>query len=91
MHTFLFFLPLLLFFALFAVYSERKISAFIQSRYGPMEVGPMGIFQTVADLLKMLQKEDLIPKAADRPIFLIGPILVFVAIFAGFSVLPLTS
>ena len=71
MHAFLFYLPFLLFFVLVAVYGERKIAAFIQSRFGPMDVGPKGIFQTLADLLKMMQKEDLVPKAADKPIFLI--------------------
>ncbi|MAJ50371.1 MAG: NADH-quinone oxidoreductase subunit H [Flammeovirgaceae bacterium] len=91
MHTFLFYLPFLLFFVLAAVYGERKISAFIQSRFGPMDVGPKGIFQTLADLLKMIQKEDIIPKSADKPIFLLGPILVFTAIFAGFSTLPLNA
>ncbi|OUT96658.1 MAG: NADH-quinone oxidoreductase subunit H [Flammeovirgaceae bacterium TMED32] len=91
MHTFLFYLPFLLFFVLVAVYGERKIAAFIQSRLGPMDVGPKGIFQTLADLLKMMQKEDIVPKAADKSIFLLGPILVFTAIFAGFSMLPLNS
>ena len=91
MHTFLFYLPFLLFFVLVAVYGERKIAAFIQSRLGPMDVGPKGIFQTLADLLKMIQKEDIVPKAADKSIFLLGPILVFTAIFAGFSMLPLNS
>ena len=59
MHTFLFYLPFLLFFVLVAIYGERKIAAFIQSRFGPMDVGPKGIFQTLADLLKMIQKEDI--------------------------------
>jgi NADH-quinone oxidoreductase subunit H len=90
-HTFLFYLPFLLFFVLVAVYGERKIAAFIQSRFGPMDVGPKGMFQTLADLLKMIQKEDIVPKAADKPIFLLGPILVFTAIFAGFSMLPLNA
>ncbi|MGY8792253.1 MAG: NADH-quinone oxidoreductase subunit H, partial [Gammaproteobacteria bacterium] len=91
MYTFLFYLPFLLFFVLVAVYGERKIAAFIQSRFGPMDVGPKGMFQTLADLLKMIQKEDIVPKAADKPIFLLGPILVFTAIFAGFSMLPLNA
>ena len=91
MTTILFFLPFLLVYTVFAVYSERKISAFIQDRYGPMEVGKYGILQTVADLLKLIQKEDIVLKAADRKLFLLAPIVIFVAIFAGFSVLPVTS
>ena len=72
------------------VYGERKISAFIQSRYGPMEVGPIGLLQTIADLLKMLQKENIVPKAADRFLFQNAPIVIFLSIFGGYAVLPLT-
>jgi NADH-quinone oxidoreductase subunit H len=89
--TFLFFLPFLLIFTVFAVYAERKISAFIQDRLGPMEVGYYGLAQTIADLLKLLQKEDIIPQQADRKLFLWGPILIFTAVFAGFAILPVTS
>ena len=75
----------------FVVYAERKISAFIQDRYGPMEVGYYGLLQTVADLLKLVQKEDIVPSAADKKLFKPGPIVIFTAVFAGFAVLPLTS
>ncbi len=91
MSTILFFLPLLLVFTVLAVYAERKISAFIQNRYGPMETGYYGILQTVADLLKLLQKEDIVPKAASKKLFLIAPILIFVAVFTGFAVMPVTA
>jgi NADH-quinone oxidoreductase subunit H len=91
MITFLFYLPFLLTFVLFAVYAERKISAFMQSRMGPMEVGPRGLFQTFADILKMIQKENIVPKAADRVLFMIAPIIIFLAVFAGFSVLPINN
>ena len=75
----------------FAVYAERKISAFMQDRMGPMEVGYYGLLQTVADLLKLLQKENITPAAADRKIFIIAPTIIFTAVFAGFATLPLTS
>ena len=91
MSTLLFFLPFLVIFTIVAVYAERKISAFIQDRLGPMEVGYYGIVQTVADLLKLIQKEDIIPKAADRNLFVFGPLIIFAAVFAGFAVLPLTA
>jgi NADH-quinone oxidoreductase subunit H len=74
--------------ALFAIYAERKLSAFIQDRLGPMEVGPAGVFQTLADVLKLLQKEIILPTAADRPLFLVAPVLIFASIFAGFAVIP---
>lgn len=74
-----------------AVYAERKTAAFIQNRLGPMEVGPKGLFQTIADLLKMLQKEDIRASAIDKIPFLIAPMIVFAAVFAGYSVLPMNE
>lgn len=76
-------------FALAGVYADRKISAFVQDRLGPMEVGPKGIFQTLADIIKLLTKEDIIPKAADRPLFKLAPLIIFMSVFAGFAVLPI--
>jgi NADH-quinone oxidoreductase subunit H len=88
MLAFFIFLLLVLAFMVCAVYAERKISAFIQDRYGPMEVGYYGLAQVIADLLKLLQKEDIVPAAADRKLFLIAPVIIFSAIFAGFAALP---
>src|SRR5688572_13074130 len=55
-----------------------------------MEVGYYGIAQTVADLLKLIQKEDITPAKANSPLFKIAPIIIFAAVFAGFAVLPLS-
>ncbi len=74
-----------------AVYAERKTAAFIQNRLGPMVVGPKGVLQTIADLFKMLQKEDIKATAIDKIPFLIAPIIVFAAVFAGYAVLPMNE
>ena len=73
------------------MYAERKISALIQDRLGPMEVGKYGFLQTLADILKLLQKEDIVPLLADRKLFLFAPFLVYTAVFAGFAVIPLST
>ncbi|MFD1769653.1 NADH-quinone oxidoreductase subunit NuoH [Sphingobacterium suaedae] len=75
-------------FTLFAVYAERKIAGFVQDRLGPMETGKYGLIQTIADILKLLQKEFITPSAADKVLFALAPIVIFTAVFIGFSVIP---
>ncbi len=75
-------------FTLFAVYAERKIAGFVQDRLGPMETGKYGIIQTIADILKLLQKEFITPSAADKALFIIAPVVIFTAVFIGYSVVP---
>lgn len=89
MSTLAFILPFLIFYLIVVVYAERKISAFMQDRLGPMEVGYYGMLQTIADLLKLLQKEDIVPSGAHPLLFRIAPIVIFISVFLGFSVLPL--
>jgi NADH-quinone oxidoreductase subunit H len=72
----------------YATYLERKISAFMQARLGPMRVGPWGLLQPIADGLKLLVKEDFIPDKADRWIFFFAPYIAVASAFIVFSVVP---
>lgn len=72
----------------YLVYGERKISAFIQARLGPMRVGPWGLLQPLADLVKLISKEDFIPDKADKAIFSIAPMISVLAAFTVLAVLP---
>src|SRR5574338_1235812 len=74
--------------AAFMVWMERKVCAYIQDRVGPNRVGYEGALQPFADVLKLLFKEELRPKAADAFLFAIAPILSTVAALAAFSVVP---
>jgi NADH-quinone oxidoreductase subunit H len=70
------------------VYMERKVAAAIQQRLGPYLVGPRGMLQPLADIIKLMFKEELRPRAADRLLFALAPILSATAAFAAFSVVP---
>jgi NADH-quinone oxidoreductase subunit H len=70
------------------IYLERKVSAWIQDRLGPNRVGPYGLFQSVADGLKFLFKEDIIPGHVDKLLFLLAPALVISTALLAFAVVP---
>jgi NADH-quinone oxidoreductase subunit H len=72
----------------YIVLVERKVLADMQVRLGPMRVGPHGLLQPIADALKLLLKEDIIPANADKLIFWIAPIISLFTAFTAFSVIP---
>ncbi|SDD28159.1 NADH-quinone oxidoreductase subunit NuoH [Nocardioides lianchengensis] len=85
--TFLIFLILVLL-TLFNIWWERRVVARMQHRIGPNVNGPFGLLQSLADGVKLALKEDIIPKAADKAVFLIAPVLAVVPAFVTFSVIP---
>lgn len=74
--------------AIVLVYAERKVSAFMQRRSGPNRVGPGGTLQTVADMIKLMSKEDIMPTGADKWMWILAPMLLFIPAAAVFVVFP---
>ena len=77
--------------SLMIIWLERKFSARIQRRLGPTEVGPFGLLQTAADMLKLISKELLTPEHVHKPLYLIAPVLVFAPILALCSLFPVAE
>lgn len=86
-------LPLLfvLVYALVAILAELKISAWIQERLGPMRTGPWGILQPIAEVLKLIQKEDITPDKANKILYNLAPFVIFTGAYAAFAVIPFSE
>lgn len=78
----------MLFVVTYLVYVERRVSAFIQNRTGPNRVGPYGLLQSIADVVKLLLKEDIVPRNAYKPIHDLAPIIAIGVALSTFAVIP---
>ena len=70
------------------IYAERRVSAFMQGRLGPNRVGPKGLLQPIADGIKFLMKEDIIPAGVDKPVYLLAPAMLLIPALMTFAVIP---
>src|ERR1700704_4376425 len=77
-----------LFVAMYSTYAERKIAAFLQDRLGPNRAGPFGIFQPLADGGKLFFKEEIIPLASSKTLFILGPMLAMTTALLTSAVIP---
>ncbi|MHB1629957.1 MAG: NADH-quinone oxidoreductase subunit NuoH [Bacilli bacterium] len=84
-------LAILLLVVMYLIFFLRKVVAWMQNRIGPNRVGPWGLFQSMADVLKLLLKEDIVPANADRALFLVAPVIAFVPAFMVLAVIPYTA
>jgi NADH-quinone oxidoreductase subunit H len=75
--------------AAFLIWAERRLLALFQDRYGPNRVGPFGLLQVVADMVKIFTKEDWIPPFADKAVFVLAPAVIVGSVLASFAVLPI--
>ena len=75
----------------YMVLLERKVIAWVQVRLGPMRVGPYGVLQPIADALKLMIKEDITPRLADKWVFTAAPIIVLVPALIVFAVIPFNA
>jgi NADH-quinone oxidoreductase subunit H len=71
------------------IWVERRLLALWQDRYGPNRVGPFGLLQVLADMIKIFTKEDWIPPFADKPVFVLAPAIIVVTVLMTFAVLPI--
>ena len=74
--------------AMYSTYAERKVAAFLQDRIGPNRAGPFGIFQPMADGLKLFMKEEIIPLASSKFLFILGPMLAMITAMLTSAVIP---
>src|SRR4029453_16013067 len=81
----------LLIFIAYALYADRKVWAAVQLRRGPNVVGPWGLFQSFADLLKLVFKEVVIPDGANKGVFIIAPLVTCVLALSAWAVIPLSD
>ena len=87
--NFFLFFSLVLLYAGLVIYTERKVAAFVQARLGPYEVGPYGLLQSLADVIKLMQKEEIIPQGAHKRLMQLAPPAVFLPVFISFALLPM--
>ncbi|NLW06677.1 MAG: NADH-quinone oxidoreductase subunit NuoH [Clostridia bacterium] len=73
---------------LYLIYLERKLSAYVQERIGPNRFGPHGLLQSIADAVKILGKEDITPRGADKWVYIIAPIVIFIPATMLYAVIP---